>query len=437
MKKWSIVGILSVSLFAICLGSIVAFLPIANHIFTGNFQWNLLAMRNIGVESVEELRAPVDGPADLNLNTPFGKVDVTGQEGLHEIQINAHKYAWGADQKSAEELLSKVKVVVRQTGNSVQVYVDQPVQVDILHIGPAGVAVDFTVTVPTECAVQASSSSGAVSLRGIAGRAVVHSSFGDVTAGQIRGGVKATSSSGAVTVTDVTAGGESVDAESSFGEVTVRRAEGADLSVRSSSGEVTVEDSSFTGPAELRTSFGDINGSNLTAGSLEARTNSGKVTLQGVKADGQLLAHSDFGEVYVSGSTADSYNLDTNSGSITSDNVQGKVKAHSGFGDIAVRGTQVVLDLSTNSGSISFTGSLGDGLSSLHTNFGDIDVRLPEDTQFSVDLSTNFGDVECGFPVTSTRADSSHLVGTVGAGGPTLQASTNSGSVSVQPQPAS
>jgi hypothetical protein len=101
---------------------------------------------------------------------------------------------------------------------------------------------------------------------------------------------------------------------------------------------------------------------------------------------------------------------------------------------VDISGTNVVLDLSTSSGSISFSGSLGDGVSILHTDFGDIRVLFPKDAQFLVDLATNFGDIHCGFAVTPNPEGSSHLVGKVGEGGPTLKASTNSGSVNVYPQ---
>jgi DUF4097 and DUF4098 domain-containing protein YvlB len=195
-----------------------------------------------------------------------------------------------------------------------------------------------------------------------------------------------------------------------------------------------VEDSSFTWDADISSSFGDVQATALKARALNARTNSGKVKLQSLEIENDLTARSDFGDVDVKNSSAGSYDLNANSGKVTAENTLGKVKAHSGFGDVKVSGTNVVLDLSTNSGSIEFSGSLGDGVSILTTNFGDIRVLLPEDAGFQVDLSTDFGDIHCGFSVTTDEGGSKHLVGKVGAGGPTLKASTNSGNVSVYPQ---
>jgi DUF4097 and DUF4098 domain-containing protein YvlB len=331
-------------------------------------------------------------------------------------------------------LLVKGKVVVKQNGNSVNVYVDQPVEVDLFHIGPAGISVDFTISVPTECSVDASSSSGDVRLEGTTGDASLHSNFGKVTAEKIQGGLKASSNSGDVVATDISALEKSVEATGNFGEILVQNAKGSDLTVKSNSGEVTVETSAFTWDAGISSDFGDVQVTNLKARSLNGRATSGKLTLQGLEIQNDLVAHSDFGDVEVKKSSAGSFDLNANSGKVTAEDTQGKVKAHSGFGDVNISGTKVVLDLSTNSGSISFTGSLGDGVSILHTSFGDIKVLLPGDAQFLVDLSTNFGDIHCGFAVTPNPEGTTHLVGKVGEGGPTLKASTNSGSVNVYPQ---
>jgi DUF4097 and DUF4098 domain-containing protein YvlB len=434
MKKWTIVGILGICLFGICLGSVVAAVPVIQQVWSGKIQWNIFSVHNISADSVEEQRAAVDGPANLKVNTPFGKVDIAAKEGSQEIVVSAHKYAWGGTKQAAEDLLAKGKVVVKQNGNSVTVYVDQPVEVDLFHIGPAGISVDFTISVPTECSVDASSSSGDVRLEGTTGDASLHSNFGKVTAEKIQGGVKASSNSGDVVATDISALEKSVEATSNFGEILIQNAKGSDLTVKSNSGEVTVETSAFTWDAGISSDFGDVQVTNLKARSLNGRATSGKLTLQGLEIQNDLVAHSDFGDVEVKKSSAGSFDLNANSGKVTAEDTQGKVKAHSGFGDVNISGTKVVLDLSTNSGSISFTGSLGDGVSILHTNFGDIKVLLPGDAQFLVDLSTNFGDIHCGFAVTPNPEGTTHLVGKVGEGGPTLKASTNSGSVNVYPQ---
>jgi DUF4097 and DUF4098 domain-containing protein YvlB len=435
-KKWLVVGGLGIAVLAVCAASILAILPVVRQISAGNIQWNALSVNNVSADAIEEHRAAVDGPAQLKISTPYGKVEITAVQGSSEIVVSAHKYAWGGTQSAAESMLQKTKVVVAQTGNSVNVYIDTPVEVDILHIGPAAISVDFTVSVPVECAVNASSSSGDVRLTGTTGDAILHSDFGKVDAEQVQGALTAGTSSGDVIVQGVQAGTSFVQAESSFGKIQIQQSAGNNLTAKSSSGEVSATGDSFTGTVDLSTSFGDVDAANLKAGVFTARTDSGKVTLQGLQVTAGLTARSGFGDVVVKGSTAGGYVLNTSSGRVTAEDAQGAIKAHSDYGDVTVGAKDAVLDLSSDSGSVTFTGSLGTGESVLHSNFGDINITLPADAQFSADLSTNFGSIHSEFPILATRTESTHLVGSVGSGGPALKASTNSGSVNLSIQPA-
>ncbi len=435
-KKWLVAGGLGIAVLAVCAASILAILPVLRQIGAGNIQWNALSVNRISADAVEEHRAAVDGPAQLKISTPYGKVEITAVQGSREMVVSAHKSAWGGTQATADSLLQKTKVIVAQTGNSVNVSVATPVEVDFLHIGPAAISVDFTVSVPVECSVDASSASGDVSLTGTTGEAILHSDFGKVDAMQIQGALTARSSSGDVTVQSVQAAASAVQAESNFGKVQILQSSGKDLAARSSSGEVSASGDNFTGLVNLSTSYGDVDAAGLKAGWFSARTDSGKVALQGVQVAAGLTARSGFGDVEMKTSTALSYDLSTNSGHVTAEDAQGAIKAHSDYGDVTVSGKDAVLDLSSNSGSVTFTGSLGNAASVLHSNFGDIHINLPADAQFSADLSTNFGSIHSEFPIVATTTDSTHLVGTVGSSGPSIKASTNSGSVNLSIQPA-
>jgi DUF4097 and DUF4098 domain-containing protein YvlB len=181
----------------------------------------------------------------------------------------------------------------------------------------------------------------------------------------------------------------------------------------------------------METDFGEVRLDSVQAGSVDAHTNSGKVTLERVTAQGDVIVKSDFGEISVISTVAERYDLHTNSGKIQAEGVQGKVKAHSDFGDLVLSGEKAVLDASTNSGSVTFSGTLGEGVSVLESDFGDITVNLPEGSEFNMDLKTDFGSVQSDFPLTTNQAESSRLVGKVGAGGPTLKASTNNGNIKV------
>ena len=93
------------------------------------------------------------------------------------------------------------------------------------------------------------------------------------------------------------------------------------------------------------------------------------------------------------------------------------------------------LDLNTQSGSIEFEGSLGEGPHSIHSDFGQISLSLPIDSALNVDLETEFGNINSDIPVTvvlNGEVDQSHHVGTINGGGPELKVSTQSGNITIK-----
>jgi DUF4097 and DUF4098 domain-containing protein YvlB len=149
---------------------------------------------------------------------------------------------------------------------------------------------------------------------------------------------------------------------------------------------------------------------------------------------GIVIAKSDFGEVTLSKVEAGSYDLDTSSGEITLEGASGAVKAHTDFGNIEVTEAEAVtLDLNTDSGAITFAGSLGDGPHILKTDFGSVNLSLPEETALDFDLSTDFGKIKSDFPITiQGEQEQTHWQGTINGGGESLTAETSSGDISIE-----
>lgn len=107
--------------------------------------------------------------------------------------------------------------------------------------------------------LSASTSSGDVTLLDltVTGAVDAHSDFGRLTVERVAAGdgYDLTTSSGAVTLTGVAG---RVLAESGFGDVTVTDAEAATLDLHTSSGSITFAGSLGAGPHSLRSDFGDI-----------------------------------------------------------------------------------------------------------------------------------------------------------------------------------
>jgi DUF4097 and DUF4098 domain-containing protein YvlB len=186
----------------------------------------------------------------------------------------------------------------------------------------------------------------------------------------------------------------------------------------------------------LSSHFGTVRFDSGSAASLTASTKSGAVELTSVDISGTLAVRDDFGEINLEQVHAQSYDLQTNSGSITVDGAQGTVKADTGFGNITIQNAEnTTLTLNTKSGAIHFTGSLGEGPHTVHSDFGEVTLTIPADSALNVDFQTDFGKVRSDLPVTMTLTgdiDQAHQTGTINGGGSQLSASTKSGDITVK-----
>jgi DUF4097 and DUF4098 domain-containing protein YvlB len=394
-RKWFIVLPLVVLELLLCAGILAVLWGGVRWVQARGLQISAFAGDRVSAEADEAQTLAVSGPATLKLDNAAGTVTLTGGAG-HEVVISAHKTAYGADQAQAEAALAQLKVSVTQTGDTITVQVLMPAAVAL--IGSKRVdTVDFTIAVPAGTALDVRTDYGAVEASDVAGRTLdLHSSFGDVTLER--------------------ATADSVDAGTSSGAVRLRQVQ-------------------VTGTVTLDTSFGQVRFEDGAAERLEASSSSGAVTLLDLTVAEAVTAHSDFGDLNVERVAAGGgYDLSTSSGAVTLTGATGPVAAESGFGDVVVTGAEnVTLDLHTNSGSVTFAGSLGAGPHSLRSDFGDILLRLPADAAATLDLGTDFGGIHSALPVTlSGDVDATHWEGTLNGGGARLTVHTSSGSIRIE-----
>lgn len=367
--KWLIASILILVELALC-GAIVGLSWAGvSQARIGRFNWNIFSDDRISAETTEEQTFAVDGPARLTLQGLAGNVSVTGGPG-DDIIVQAHKTAWGPDAQVAQAELEELQVTMTQSGDAVTLTVTEP---ERIYNGQTNTVV-FTITVPTETAVNVKVTFGTITLADTAGEADLQSNFGTVRASEVQ-----------------------------------------------AAGDVT-----------LRTDFGQIEFEGGTASNLTIKTNSGTVTLADIQVTETVDADSDFGGLTLTGVDASTYNVSTNSGSITITGARGDVTAHSDFGDVTVQDAEdVTLDLKTNSGGVTFAGSLGEGPHSLVSDFGSIQLALPADSALTIDLKTDFGKITSELPITANGDLDDRWRGTINGGGESLTVKTNSGSISL------
>jgi len=158
---------------------------------------------------------------------------------------------------------------------------------------------------------------------------------------------------------------------------------------------------------------------------------SGDVILEDIKA-AETYLETVSGDIKVQDLMAEKIRISSVSGDIIVQDYTGNIDAGSIAGDISLIGgdDNEDLDAATVSGDISIE---QDAVSDMNigSTSGDVKIRLPEDSQFYLDISTVSGDIKYDFAINISSSGRRDLEGTVGNGGDRIMISTVSGDVTI------
>lgn len=430
MKRPIVIALLVAALALVCMG-IGAVIFFANGFQTNN----PFDVRNISSvqEESETLKVDAKKPLTLTVNNDAGDVTVMGAD-VDRVQVDVVKTAYDSSQSRADEEVKGIKYTIEQTGNAITIKYEIPKP---MNFNNNINTVDFIVTVPIETAVKVDAGFGEVNVSDIKGDTNLANDFGNVTAQNIEGALSVKTNSGTVEAASIKAGSKDIVLKSDFGNITLEKASAANITFGSNSGKVSLKDVNATGDFYSKSDFGDTKYENGSAASITIESNSGKVMLTKLKVGELIKVDDDFGDITLDQATATSYDLHTNSGTITVDGVKGTIKAYTDFGNVEITNAEsAVLDLKTNSGCVEFSGSLGEGPHMVRSDFGNITLVIPADSELNVNLKTDFGNIKSDLPVTVTVTESSNggkeeMIGAINGGGATLTVQANSGNINV------
>lgn len=178
------------------------------------------------------------------------------------------------------------------------------------------------------------------------------------------------------------------------------------VDLQTSSGDVVIAD--INGEIQLSTASGNIDATNLTQG-LAASTQSGDVSLDVIA--GMLDISTASGNVELDSGQITDARVKTVSGEIELEGVSNDLVLESISGNITVQDAQNGrLNIQNTSGNIEFTGSLADAEQhTINSVSGNVELRLPEDTGFSLQADTLTGDIDNEFAAQNIRRDGSAL----------------------------
>jgi len=163
---------------------------------------------------------------------------------------------------------------------------------------------------------------------------------------------------------------------------------------------------------------------------LRLKTTDGKIDVQGTTSGGILQTSN--GDVVLEQVKGD-FEATTSNGKVEINTIEGSAFVRTSNGKVDVQEAKGEFDIKSSNGNVSFSGEMGPGGSNrLVTTNGNVDVELAGTPSVHLDASTSNGKVECTLPITATKPDTHHLVGTIGAGEANLYIGTSNGNVTIK-----
>ena len=203
-----------------------------------------------------------------------------------------------------------------------------------------------------------------------------------------------------------------------------------DISLNVKTGGGSVDASRINREAELDTSGGSVRASDLGA-NLRAHTSGGSIKIERVKGNSRVDTS---GGGITGESLGGTLDARTSGGSIDLRDIKGDLLAHTSGGSIEIEdaGGRVNADTSGGSVEVRFTRGNSRG-GEIESSGGGVRVAIDRSANLNLDASASAGSVVTDLPITvSGTLGRSHVVGTLGSGGPTLRVHSSAGSVRIE-----
>jgi hypothetical protein len=214
-----------------------------------------------------------------------------------------------------------------------------------------------------------------------------------------------------------------------YAELRIAVPDNVRLDIETTNGELIAQGIHSNG--ELRTTNGDIKATN-TQGDLAFKTINGEIDLR--QHRGSLFLDTVNGDIKLENGQTRDVRVESINGDLKLQGVAGQLDIQTISGDIRIRDARdAELQVTSTNGEIAFRGSLADGAThSIETINGDVEVKLPNSSNFDLNITTLNGDMETDFDLHDATRERRTLSGTVGEGGSTLRISTTGGDVQVK-----
>jgi Putative adhesin/Domain of unknown function (DUF5668) len=320
-------------------------------------------------------------PAGSRITLVTQRGDITCHVGDgDELRVNGNETAAESSESAARDRLKDVRVVIEETRDG---YLVHPVNQE----ERGSVTVDLDITLPKSVSVNATTQHGDINISGISGKVTATTQHGDVEIHNVNSDVSAELNKGAVRINDI------------VGNVSVN-GHGDEVDVSDITGDMSVN-GEFFGPVTIR------NVSKTT------RYDSQKANISLERMNGRLALES--GQIEIS-DVMGTARIHTSNKDLDVENVGGKLEINDVHGDIKVGYAQApTQDIS------------------IANESGEVELTLPDKSNFQVSASSKGGEVDSDFDGSSdTQGDTPRFNAKIGTGVPKITITTTFGTIHIR-----
>lgn len=187
------------------------------------------------------------------------------------------------------------------------------------------------------------------------------------------------------------------------------------FNLSSSSGNVNIGQVAVQGKGSFTVSSGNFKGDTLTAAEVDIRSRSGKIDMNTILSKGGI-------------------NIKSESGKVQCGRIEGeRIRVVASSGDISLGELQGELDIESSSGNVALgLSKLAAGVT-VSNSSGNIRIRIPAGTGYSVDIETGSGKITLDDSVIGVvNQERDKIRGDVNGGGPLVKLRASSGNIAIQ-----
>lgn len=203
-----------------------------------------------------EQTVSLSASGQVEIETTNGSIRVDSWD-RSEVKVEARKKGRGNTTSEAREMLDAIEIKIQELGDKVHVSAELPRS---SWFGGGSASVSFTLTIPADAELSATSTNGSIEVRGLGGKSRLKTNNGSIKADGVVGALHASSNNGSISAYDVHG---AIEARTNNGTIK------AEIATPDLSEDVSLETNN--GSVDLRLDPG-------VAASVHARTRNGSVS---------------------------------------------------------------------------------------------------------------------------------------------------------------